>query len=223
MSEPAESATRLIQRASAGDRAAADELMTRLYDELRALAVAAMGSERTDHTLQPTALVHEAYLRLAEIDRMTWKDGVHFRAVAARMMRRVLIDHARSRGTAKRGGDRLKVTLNELPGPSSDGVTDMLDLDDALRRLKEHKERHAAVVELRFFGGLTHEETAEVLGVSSHTVRLDWSMARAWLHQQLDAGPPTGSPSGAPPTGAPTAVDRPGEPPEAPSATEQTC
>jgi RNA polymerase sigma-70 factor (ECF subfamily) len=180
----------LAHRAARGDHEAADQLMGRLYGELHVMAVAAMNHERPGHTLQATALIHEVLLKFADLKRMKWNDGLHVRAMAAKLMRRVLIDHARKKKAAKRGGDRERVTLTGLAEGSDESEVDLQRLDSALRELDRLKPRHRRVVELRFFGGMTHKQTAEVLGVSEQTVRLDWSMARAWLRQRLSEGDP---------------------------------
>lgn len=176
-------------------RESAEALMPLVYDELRRLASRFLGGERRDHTLQPTALVHEAYLRLVDQTRVNWRGRTHFIAIAARMMRRLLIDHARRRGSAKRGEGWQRVTLAE--GVASGDAPEMdpsglLDLHEALERLSGCDERQARVVELRYFGGLTTKEIAEVLGVSTRTVEGDWTHARAWLRRELSSpgGPP---------------------------------
>jgi RNA polymerase sigma factor (TIGR02999 family) len=184
--QPQPSTAELAHLAARGDAVAADQLMSRLYRELRAMAAHAMSGERQDHTLQPTALVHEAFIKLVDIKRVDWNDGLHVRAMAAELMRRVLIDHARSKKAAKRGGsDRERVTLTGLADAPDDRDVDLEALDAALDDLNRLNPRHRRVVELRFFGGMTHDQTATVLGVSEQTVRLDWSMARAWLRQRL--------------------------------------
>jgi serine/threonine-protein kinase len=184
-------------RAAASDskkagRAAADELIPLVYDELRRLARGFLSRERPDHTLQPTALVNEAYLRLARQQSVNWAGRTHFFAVGANIMRRLLIDHARGRGRRKRGGDMRKVTLEEriTPGAGRElGLDELLSLDAALTELAAIHARQAAIVELRFFGGLTVPEVAEHLGVSKRTVESDWSTARSWLRERL-ANPP---------------------------------
>ncbi len=180
--------TALLARWRRGDAGAEAELMQVVYGELHRLAARAMHGERGDHTLQPTALVHEAYLRLAAGARPAWRDRVHFYAVAARTMRRVLVDHARRQRAARRGGGALTVTLADgaVASPPPRPV-DLLDLDDALEALARHDERKARVVEMRYFAGLTETETANALGVSEPTVRLDARLARAWLYRRLDA------------------------------------
>jgi RNA polymerase sigma factor (TIGR02999 family) len=169
-------------------RPTAEELLPLVYDELRRLARAFMGRERREHTLQPTALVHEAYLQLVDQSRVNWQGRTHFRAVGARIMRRILIDHARRRGGLKRGGDQQRVTLGEaiLRPPDSDvDLVELLAVNDALEALARLDERQARVVELRFFGGLTSAEIAEALGVSERTIQGDWSHGRAWLKREL--------------------------------------
>jgi RNA polymerase sigma factor (TIGR02999 family) len=188
MTETPHSTADLARRATQGDGKSADELMARLYGELRAIAEGAMSRERVGHTLQPTALVHEAYLKLADLERMDFNDGLHVRAMAAELMRQVLIDHARMKNAAKRGGGgvRPRVTLSGLADDAAASLVDLVELDAALVELDRLNARHRRVVELRFFGGLTHQQAAAVLGVSEQTVRLDWSMARAWLRKRLD-------------------------------------
>lgn len=178
--------TELLAAWEQGDPEALRRLGHLVYDDLRAIAAAQMRGERRDHTLQPTALVHEAFLRLSEQRRRQWKERRQFFAVASRLMRQVLVDHARARNAEKRGGDATHVevtSLDALPGPPE--VFDVLALDDALNRLAALQPRLAKVVELRFFGGLEVEETAELLGCSPRTVKRDWSLARAWLVREL--------------------------------------
>jgi len=155
-----------------------------VYDELRALAAGYLGRERAGHTLQPTALVHEAFLRLARQDPGRWNDSGHFCALAAGVMRRVLVDHARRRQTSKRGGAPERVTLAGIASPGEEEL-DLLSLDDALRELANLSPRQAQVVELRFFGGLTLDEAAQHLEVARSTAAADWKMARAWLNHRL--------------------------------------
>ncbi len=180
--------TTILKKARAGDAGAAEQLIPLLYDELHAVAVRFFRKERTDHTLQPTALVHEAYLRLVDQDGVEAQDRAHFLALAARLMRQILIDHARHRRSQKQGGMRVRVPLNDVYPVSDEDAADLLALQDALAALEELDERKARVVELRFFSGLTAEETAEVLGVSLGTVERDWRFSRAWLQRELSRG-----------------------------------
>ncbi|MEC9372686.1 MAG: sigma-70 family RNA polymerase sigma factor [Planctomycetota bacterium] len=166
-------------------RGDADAIET-AYAELRRIAAAYLRNERVDHTLQPTALVHEAYLRLAESRSTRWSSAGEFRAMAAGAMRRILIDHARRRGAEKRGGGWLRVALNESLVGGPDSNVDIISLDEALSALAELDERKARVVELRFFGGMTLAEIADTIGISPKTVEADWYMARAWLYSRLD-------------------------------------
>lgn len=172
-------------------RVSAEDLFPLVYDELRGLARGFMSRETPGHTLQPTALVHEAYLKLVDQTRADWQGKTHFFAVGARVMRRLLVDHARERGAQKRGAGWRNVTLAEVFAPSEQADLDpeqLLDLNAALERLAELDEREAKVVTLRFFGGLTVEQVAEALGVSKRTVENDWRHARAWLQLELSRG-----------------------------------
>jgi RNA polymerase sigma factor (TIGR02999 family) len=182
----AKTVTRLLRDARAGDRDALDRLLPFVYDELRAIAARHMARERVDHTLQPTALVHEAYGRLASGAAIAEADRLHFLRLASHVMRQVLVDHARARHAAKRGGN-LQVTLDDGLVGADARALDMLVLDDALTRLAVAEPRWAQVVELRFFAGLEVSEVAEALGISSATVKRDWRFARAWLATALDA------------------------------------
>ncbi len=179
--------TTLLTRTAHGDRAAASQLFGIVYDDLKELARQLFVSERTDHTLQPTALVNEAYLRLRDCSALTWQDRAHFFSIAAKAMRQVLIDHARARLTAKRGGGRARVSLHDSMNGGAVLDADILALDEALNRLADLDERKARVVELRFLGGLSVEEVAHVLEVSKSTVEADWRYARAWLSRALGA------------------------------------
>lgn len=180
--------TILLTQAQAGDVSASERLAPQIYDELRRLAAIYLRGERPDHTLQPTALVHEAYLRLIDASRVDWRDRAHFFRTAARAMRRVLVDHARARRAEKRAGSWQRITLAEIDPELSGPDLELLALDELLEQLAGLHERHAQVVELRFFGGLTIAETAAALGVSETTVEDDWAMARAWLLRQLTRG-----------------------------------
>ncbi len=171
-----------------GATSSADDLLPLVYDELRNVARRFMAQERPNHTLQPTALVHEAYLRMVDGTRVDWQGRAHFFAVGAKVMRRILIDHARKRGTEKRGGSRQRITLADagLAGRELD-LEELLTLDTALQRLAALDERQARIVELRFFADLTVEEIANLLGLSKRTVEGDWTHARAWLARELSA------------------------------------
>jgi RNA polymerase sigma factor (TIGR02999 family) len=178
--------TQLLLDWSDGDKAALDKLMPLVYQELRRLARYYMRRERAGHTLQTTALVNEAYLRLVDYKRMRWQDRAHFLAVAAQAMRRILIEHARSRQSARRGGaEARKVSLDEAAVLADEQAAEMIALDDALTSLAALDPRKGRVVELRYFGGLEIEETAEVLGISPATVKREWSTARLWLHREI--------------------------------------
>jgi RNA polymerase sigma factor (TIGR02999 family) len=168
-----------------GDAEALEELMQVVYNELRRLANHYLRSERPEHTLQPTALVHEAYIRLADQRQVRWQNRAHFFGVAAQMMRRVLVDHARANHRAKRGGAAHKLSFDEAMYLQGSQDAQVVALDEALSRLKAIDSRKSDVVELRYFGGLSVDETAEVLGVSPHTVMRDWNMAKAWLYQEI--------------------------------------
>ena len=185
-----ETFTRLLAGSAAGDEAAAAALVPLVYDELRRAASSALRRERADHTLQPTALVHEAFLRLAGLPAAPWQDRGHFVAIAARVMRQVLVDHARGRQALKRGPAAIRVPLEGVEAPATPGGdVDLVALDDALERLTSIDARQGRIVELRFFGGLTVEETATLIGASERTVKRDWQMARAWLKRELAARP----------------------------------
>lgn len=177
--------TDLLTRWSNGDEAALSELMPLVYEELRGLAHRQMGAERRDHTLQTTALVNEAYLRLADQSNLRWQNRAHFFAVAARAMRRILVSYARSRRSEKRGGGAFKLDLDEAALISPEESKEIVDLHEALERLVTLDSRKAQVVELKYFGGLNYDEMAEVLKVSPVTVRRDWRFAKAWLYTQL--------------------------------------
>ncbi len=177
--------TQLLEQWSHGDNAALAELTPLVYEELRRLAHHFMGGERSDHTLQTTALVNEAYLRLAGQSNLRWQSRAHFFAVAARAMRQILVNYAKASQSQKRGGGALKVELNEVALISPEQTTEILDVHEALERLATLDSRKAHVVELKYFGGLKHDEIAEVLKISTVTVRRDWVFAKAWLHNEL--------------------------------------
>ena len=182
---PNEQATRLLIDWSNGNRDAAAGLMPLVYDELRRLARSYLQRERPDHTLQATGLVHEAYLRLVDQRTTTWQNRAHFFGVAAQLMRRILVDHARRHRAEKRGGEWTKVEFDEALAPSVSRSLDVIALDDALHELAQLNPQHSQIVELRFFGGMTTEEVAEVLDVSPRSVQREWRMARAWLRRQI--------------------------------------
>jgi RNA polymerase sigma factor (TIGR02999 family) len=169
----------------ANDKEALDKLMPAVYDELRRQAARYLRREQAGHTLQTTALIHEAYLRLVDQHNVQWQNRAHFFGIAAQMMRRILVDHARTKKRAKRGGSDVKVSLADATIPVEERDLDVVALDEALTRLAEIDEQQSRVVELRFFSGLTVEETAEVMGISPATVKRDWSVAKAWLHREL--------------------------------------
>jgi len=177
--------TQLLQQWSHGDDGALAELTPLVYEELRRLAHHQMAGQRSDHTLQTTALVHEAYLRLADQTNPNWQERAHFFAVAARAMRQIVVDYARSYQSQKRGGGALKIELDEAALVSPGEAKEIVELHEALEGLAALDSRKAEVVELKYFGGLNYDEIAEVLKVSKITVRRDWEFARAWLHREL--------------------------------------
>jgi RNA polymerase sigma-70 factor (ECF subfamily) len=181
--------TSILKNASRGDRPAAESLLPIVYGELRRLASRYLRAQRVGHTLQPTALVHEAYLRLVNQERAGPTDRTHFIGLAAHAMRSILVDHARGREAAKRGGGRQRIPLDDAVALFESRITDLLGLDEALERLAQIDEQQCRMVELRFFGGLTTAETAEALGVSTRTVEREWRMAKAWLRQQVRPEP----------------------------------
>jgi RNA polymerase sigma factor (TIGR02999 family) len=177
--------TLLLERWSSGDRAAAERVLPLIYEELRRIAARQLGREREAHTLQETALVNEAYVRLSGQAELSWESRQHFFAFAARLIRRILVDYARHRNRSKREGRYEKVTLAEIPDLPVEESPDLVALDEALAELKKVDPRKAAVVELKFFAGLSLEEIAEQLGISQETVSRDWRRARAWLYSAL--------------------------------------
>lgn len=177
--------TQLLLDWNAGDQRALAELMPLVYAELRQIAARQLRHERHDHTLQPTALVHEAWLRLVQTNRLTWQNRAHFLGVAAELMRRVLVDHARRRSAGIRGGGETRLVLDEALNVASSRDVNLLALDDALTSLAALDPRQSKIVELKYFGGLEIEEIAEVVGISPATVKRDWQWARAWLHREI--------------------------------------
>ncbi len=178
------SIAQLVSSLTAGESSGYDELWGFVYDELKGMAQRYIHRERAGHTLQPTALVHEVYVKLLERSNPNYQDRQHFMAIAARAMRQILIDHARAQRAAKRGGGALKVTLDDRAATAQQDI-DLLVLDDTLAELEKLDPRKCRVVEMRFFGGMTNNETAEVLGVSPKTTEADWYMARAWLRRAM--------------------------------------
>ena len=185
---PTHEVTQLLKAWTAGDEKALEKLTPLVYEQLHRVAQYYMAGQRTGHTLQTTALVNEVYLRLVDCGQVNWQDRAHFFAVSAQLMRRILIDFARSRGYQKRGGGSPHISLEDAPSVCSEPDPNIVALDDALNALAEVDLRKSRVVELRFFGGLSVEETAEVLGVSAETVGRDWKLAKMWLLQELSEG-----------------------------------
>ena len=181
--------SRLLQAWGRGDLEARDELVPLVYRELRRRAGAYLRRERADHTLQPTALVHEAYLRLLGQERAAWQNRAHFFGIAAQMMRRILVDHARAHRAAKRPGAALRVTLDDRIGAAQPRDCELLLLDEALSELTRVDPRQGRIVELRYFGGLSEQDVAAVLSLSRATVTREWQTARAWLYRRITAGP----------------------------------
>ena len=188
--EPSSPVTQLLVRWRDGDREALEELMPLVYDELRRLAHHYLRQERSDHTLQSTALVHEAYLRLAGQNPPQWQNRAHFFGIAAHIMRQILVEYARGRSTAKRGGGACRLTLDEALALPQQIDVDVVELDKALTGLAELDAQQSRIVELRYFAGLTIEDTSEVLGISPATVKRDWVTARAWLYRAMTGEAP---------------------------------
>lgn len=182
-------ATRLLERINAGDKAAMSELLPLVYEELRSLASSYLQRERADHTLQPTALVHEAYLRLVDQRRAKWESRGHFIAIAATAMRRILVNHARDRARLKRGGGAHREPLTTNLVQTDEPAVDLLALDDALEKLATIDERKVRIVEARYFAGLTVAETADAMGLSQSTVKREWEFARVWLLRAISEEP----------------------------------
>lgn len=178
-------ATRLLIKARQGNRSALDQLMPLIYEELRLLAAKHLCNERPDHTFQPTELLHELYFKLVDIRQIDWQSRAHFLSMASRCIRRILIDHARSRNRLRRGGDYRRLQLSVVDVSDDSDVVDFLDLDISLDRLAVDHPRASQVVELRYFGGLSLQEAASVVGVSERTAASDWSFAKAWLKREM--------------------------------------
>ena len=187
MAQTSQNVTQLLIGWSNGDREALDALLPVVYEELRKQAANYLRRERVGHTLQTTALIHEAYLKLVDQKNVHWQNRAHFFGIAAQLMRRILVDHARAKNRAKRGGSNIRVSFNEANVLAPSQNIDIVALDEALERLSEIDEQQSRIVELRFFSGLTVDETAEVLAISPATVKRDWSMAKAWLHREISA------------------------------------
>lgn len=190
--------SQLLRDLSQGRREALDSLFPLVYDELRRIAHGQLWGERTGHTLNTTALVHETYLKLLKVEQVQWQDRAHFFAVAARLMRRILIDYARATKRDKRGGGAIRVPLEDAPDLPAAHADDLLALEDALTRLEELSEPQCRVVECRCFAGMSVEETAVALGTSPATVKRQWALARAWLNRELGEGPGALAALGAP-------------------------
>ncbi|HMF92704.1 MAG TPA: sigma-70 family RNA polymerase sigma factor [Vicinamibacterales bacterium] len=185
---PTHEVTGLLRAWRDGDQAALEALMPLVHDELRRIARRCLNGERANHSVQTTELVNEAFLRLVDVQQVDWQSRTHFLALSARLMRRVLVDYARARGADKRGGGAVHVTLDDATVGGAAPAADVVRLDDALKALAALDERKSRVVELRFFGGLTVDETAAALEISSKTVLRDWEFARAWLHREVGGG-----------------------------------
>jgi RNA polymerase sigma factor (TIGR02999 family) len=188
--------TKLLERARGGQPAAVEELVPLVYAELRRIAAGYVRRERPGQSVQATALVHEAYIRLLKDEKGSFENRAHFLGIAARSMRQILIEHARARDAEKRGGGRRRITLDEAVASGQPLDVDLLAVDEALERLACQNPQHARIVELRFFGGLTNEETAEALGISPATVKRAWAVARAWLFRELTRSAPAADHAG---------------------------
>lgn len=178
--------TEILHEWSAGDELAAERLFPLIYDELKKRAQNYLIRERKDHTLQPTALVNEAFLKLIDQDRVDWQNRAHFFGVASTIMRRILVDHARAHAAEKRGDGAIRLSIDDVQIPIEQRAADLVALHEALEKLEKFDERKAKIVEMRFFGGLTEEEIAENLGIAARTVQRDWKTARLWLYRELN-------------------------------------
>lgn len=185
MVQSTKNVTELLLGWGNGDKAALDQILPIVYEELRKQAARYLRRERVGHTLQTTALIHEAYIRLVDQKNVRWQNRAHFFGISAQLMRRILVDHARAKGRAKRGGSDIRVSLDDKNLIAKAADLDIIAVDEALERLAQIDEQQSKIVELRFFSGLTVEETAEVLKISPATVKRDWSMAKAWLHREI--------------------------------------
>ncbi len=180
-----ENITQLLKSAQSGDRQSLDDFLPLVYQELKKIAAHKLSLERKNHTLQATALVHEAYMRLIDQHSVDWKNRSHFFAIASEMMRRILVNHAESHNAKKRGDGQTMISLDDVDVVANDSEVDLILLNTALNELAEFDDTQARIVEMKFFGGLTNEEVAEVLGVSDSTIKREWRMARAWLTTKL--------------------------------------
>lgn len=178
--------TKFLREWNGGDRKAAEQLFSLIYDELKNQARLFLIKERSDHTLQPTALVNEAFLKLKDQNNVVWQNRAHFFGVAATIMRRILIDHARAHDAGKRGGSAIRLSIDDINVSAEERASDLLALDEALEKLAEFDERKSKIVELKFFGGLNEEEIAEMLGVSTRTIQREWKTSRLWLLSELN-------------------------------------
>jgi len=185
MPDPPQNVTQMLVAWSGGDERALDKLIPVVYDELRRQAARYLRRERAGHTLQTTALIHEAYLRLVDQKSVKWQNRAQFFGIAAQLMRRILVDHARAKHRAKRGGTNVRVSLSDATSVTGAPNLDLVELDEALKRLAELDRQQSKIVELRFFSGLNVEETAAALGISPATVKRDWRVAKAWLHREI--------------------------------------
>jgi RNA polymerase sigma factor (TIGR02999 family) len=185
MTRPPSSITQLLVAWNGGDKAALDQLVPIVYDELRRQASRYLRQERPGHTLQTTALIHEAYLRLVDQNSVQWQNRAQFFGMAGQLMRRILVDHARTKHRAKRGGSAVRVSLSDATSVTTEASLDLIEIDEALNRLAKIDEQQAKIVELRFFSGLNVEETAAALNISPATVKRDWSVAKAWLYREI--------------------------------------
>ena len=189
MGDSSKPITQLLREWRGGSSHARDELFDVVYDELKQLAERQLWRDNPNQTLQPTALVHELYLRFADQRTLAWRDRAHFFGISARLLRQILVDHARSTGAAKRGGNCVRISLDDAIASLADREIDVVLLDEALLKLSKRDSRQCEIVELRFFGGLSVEETAEVVGISPATVHREWAVARAWLYRAMAGAP----------------------------------
>lgn len=186
MNDASSEITQILHEWNSGDHGAKERLLPFVYDELKRQARILMSRERRDHTLQPTALVHEAFLRISQQSGIDWKNRSHFYGIASRLMRQILVDHARAHTAGKRGGDVIHFSIDDVQIPVEDRAASILAIDEVLDRLAKLDDQQAKIVEMRFFGGMTNDEIAESLGISQRTVSRDWETARLWLYRELN-------------------------------------